>query len=50
MLNINFNIGNDAFRVRMPFRKMKIEENTKYYPIIYSIVEEKVKHFYVNFK
>jgi hypothetical protein len=33
----------------MPYRSLKMEENTKYIPTIFKIVETRLKEFYVNF-
>jgi hypothetical protein len=32
-------------RVRMPYRRLKVEDSTEYIPIIYNIVKEKTKGY-----
>ncbi len=41
-------LGTDSVRVKMASRKMKMEENTKYIPEIYSIVDSKTKQYLVK--
>jgi len=41
-------IGTDSVRVKMAYRKMKVEENTKYIPTIYNIVYKKAKDYFVR--
>lgn len=41
-------IGTDSVRVKMAYRKMKVEENTKYIPTIYNIVYKKAKYYFVR--